>query len=65
MPGCTNRTGHSFPWSDAKRVKAWKIAVRRDKWEPTKHSVVCKSHFDDSDYVTKTTCGNYDNQAKQ
>ena len=59
VPGCLNRTGHVFPWSDKSRVKAWIIAVKRDNWQPTKHSVVCKAHFDKDDYETTTTYGKY------
>ncbi len=44
--GCLNRGGHSFPWSDKQRVKAWEIAIKTDHWKPTKHSVVSKAHFE-------------------
>ena len=57
VPGCTQRTGHSFPMSDTQRMKAWKVAVRRDHWQPTKHSIVCKNHFAETDYVGTTTSG--------
>lgn len=61
VPGCKSRTGHVFPFSDKNGVKAWEVAVRRDCWKPTKHSVVCKNHFDSSDYEEKTNYGNYYN----
>ena len=58
VPLCKNRSGHIFPWSDPSRVKAWVNAIKRDKWQPKRHSVVCKSHFDENDYITLTTSGN-------
>ncbi len=59
VPGCVNRGGHAFPWSDKVRTKAWIVAVKRDCWKPSKHSVVCKAHFDHEDYATKTVYGKY------
>lgn len=57
VPLCKSRTGHAFPWSKPDRVKEWSIAIRRDKWQPTKYSVVCRDHFDDNDYIQATTSG--------
>ena len=64
--GCNNRSEdkrskelgisfHLFPNRDNPRDKERKIqwikAVRRDGWEPTKHSELCSEHFKDSDFI--------------
>ena len=59
VPLCNNKGGHVFPFSKPKLLKAWKIAIKRDKWEPSKYSIVCRSHFDENDYEQRTTCGKY------
>jgi len=38
-------------------TKKWLIAIRRDRWQPTKTSVVCGRHFTTDDYVTQTATG--------
>jgi len=44
VPLCGNkRGGHRFP-KTAEMMKKWIVAIRRDKWKPSAHSVVCKSH---------------------
>ncbi len=57
VPGCKKVGGHTFPFSDSSRVRAWEAAIRRDKWKPTKYSVVCYDHFDEDDYLQGTTYG--------
>ncbi len=58
VPNCHNRGGHKYP-SDPDLRKKWIIAVKRDKWTSTKHSLVCKAHFRKEDYVSQTVHGNY------
>lgn len=61
VPLCSNRLGgHVFPKSD-KRRSFWIKAVRRGEkeWRPTKHTLVCPKHFDETDYIGKTTYGTY------
>jgi len=38
-------------------MKKWIVAIRRDKWKPSAHSVVCKSHTTSADYVSDTYYG--------
>ena len=59
VPLCTNKGGHAFPFNDRPRLKAWIVAVHRGepKWQPSKHSVVCRAHFSDDDYTTLTYDG--------
>jgi len=59
VPLCNNKGGHTFPANvnDELRRKAWIVAVRREKWTPSKHSVVCRGHFSDADYITLTYDG--------
>ena len=50
--GCTNGEGSgksffTFP-KDEKRRKVWKIRVKREGWEPSKRSVLCSDHFENS-----------------
>ncbi|KAK7106775.1 hypothetical protein V1264_017993 [Littorina saxatilis] len=67
VPGCSRRGGHTFP-EDEERRKSWMHAVRRGiesivdeetselkkkKFAPTKHSIVCHGHFVESDYHNK------------
>ena len=58
VPKCSNKGGHTYP-SDPELRKKWIIAVKRDKWTPTKNSVVCKNHFTKEDYITQTYYSNY------
>nr|XP_018672252.1 THAP domain-containing protein 3 [Ciona intestinalis] len=65
VPKCGMRTGgHTFP-SDARLLKQWVIAIRRNarkstgkRWFPSEHDVVCKKHFQQEDYITRI----YDSQ---
>ena len=57
VPLCTNEGGHSFPFSQPGRVNQWRVAIKRDKWKPSKYSVVCHAHFVEGDYVQQTTSG--------
>ena len=60
VPLCKERGGHAWPFLDPKRAKLWLSAVRREEsWRPTKHSLVCKQHFDKNDYESVTTYGMY------
>lgn len=56
VPLCKNRGGHLFPTAKTIR-KRWLHAIRRDKWLPSKTSVVCRSHFQSDDYVSVTVHG--------
>jgi len=38
-----------FPKDPARR-KLWQRNVRRDKWVPTKNSVICSKHFQNEDF---------------
>ena len=59
MSGCKNRGGHEFP-SNKRLRKAWIEGVEReDSWKPSKHSVVCSSHFLPDDYLTINAYGKY------
>ena len=59
--GCTNRSDkdqckennisfHVFPLSDPCRLKQWLVQVKRDGFQPSKHSVLCSEHFNDEDF---------------
>ncbi|CAG5019709.1 unnamed protein product [Parnassius apollo] len=39
-----------FP-KDKTVSKQWLIAIRRDNYTPSKHSCVCKKHFNPDDYA--------------
>jgi len=56
VPECNGLGGHRFP-RDKNLKKQWMIAIRRDKWQPTATSLVCRRHFTDSDYRSETTAG--------
>ena len=58
VPNCSNRGGHVFPTDDERRKK-WIIAIKRDKWNPTQTSRVCKAHFKKDDYISHTVYGKY------
>lgn len=38
--------GHKFP-----KDNQWLAAIRRDNYTPSKHSLVCKKHFNPDDYA--------------
>ncbi|KAG8173931.1 hypothetical protein JTE90_014540 [Oedothorax gibbosus] len=42
-------TFHRFPKEEILR-KEWAKAVKRDNWNPSKHSVLCSEHFEESDF---------------
>ena len=47
--------GHTFPFNDRPRLKAWIVAIHRGEAynsQPSKHSVVCRAHFSEDDYTT-------------
>ena len=57
--GCTNRFSkessvsfHQFPLQNNDLCKKWIIAMKRDKFVPTKTSYICSSHFLPDDYAT-------------
>ncbi|KAG0444503.1 hypothetical protein HPB47_013727, partial [Ixodes persulcatus] len=57
--GCTNRYRrgcsvrfHHFP-ADPELSKQWVLAMRRDKFVPNKHSVLCSEHFSVGAYDDK------------
>lgn len=39
----------SFPSDEEERNK-WVQALRREKWKPTKTSIICSKHFKDDDF---------------
>lgn len=53
VPMCATSGGNRFP-RDEKMKKAWIIAIKRDKFEPKTHSVVCQKHFKPEDYVSES-----------
>ncbi|CAK1585392.1 unnamed protein product [Parnassius mnemosyne] len=60
VPYCSSaKGGHRFP-CDKSRLKKWIIAIRRQNFIPSKHSVVCKDHFTSEDYTLPkdSTCQN-------
>ncbi|XP_077513504.1 uncharacterized protein LOC144124592 [Amblyomma americanum] len=54
--GCSNTHSvpgislHRFPKCDKLR-KLWVLALKRDRWEPSKASVLCSAHFKPEDFV--------------
>ncbi|KAL5016900.1 hypothetical protein ScPMuIL_006489 [Solemya velum] len=56
VPLCAERGGHAFPRNE-KWKKQWIDAIKRDKWKPTAHSIVCQKHFKESDYLVETHRG--------
>ncbi|XP_033639035.1 THAP domain-containing protein 1-like [Asterias rubens] len=61
---CTNRqlrgcgkTFHVFPFSQPEILKKWVISMKRDNWSPSKKSVLCSDHFEQScfDRTEQTT----------
>ena len=55
VPLCSNRGGHAFPLSKPDLVKKWLVAMRKEHYVPSRHSIVCRSHFSESDYNDLTT----------
>uniref|UniRef100_UPI00358EDE55 THAP domain-containing protein 3-like n=1 Tax=Myxine glutinosa TaxID=7769 RepID=UPI00358EDE55 len=45
--GC-GKTFHLFPFSRPDVLQKWVVNVKRNKWKPSKKSVLCSDHFDDS-----------------
>ena len=59
VPNCTNRSGgHKFP-KDECMLKLWVVAIKRDKWQPNRHSTVCFNHFAAEDYIQENIGGKY------
>ncbi|CAC5390638.1 unnamed protein product [Mytilus coruscus] len=62
MPStCSNRGGHVFPKYE-KLKKKWIKAIRRNSdkkkyWKPSKSSVVCRSHFKPTYFISETSRG--------
>ena len=54
VPQCNRYNGHHFPKAGPLRKK-WLVAIRRDKWKPGEHSIVCHSHFREDDYVSSSS----------
>ena len=54
--GCFNRTseGMQLP-SDNKRRDIWTLKVKRDKWKPSKFSVLYQAHFEPKYYDVSST----------
>ena len=57
--GCSNRYVkdsnihfHKFPLNNPTLNKSWIVALKRDKFIPSKYSAICSQHFTPSDYVT-------------
>ena len=57
--GCQNRfhkqstiSFHKFPLKHGDLCKKWIVALRREKFVPTKYSYVCSAHFVAEDYLT-------------
>ncbi|XP_050417526.1 uncharacterized protein LOC126830968 [Patella vulgata] len=55
VPMCNGKGGHKFPLDPVER-RRWIQAVKRggSDWTPSKWSIVCRSHFDSSDYISET-----------
>lgn len=50
VPLCSSRmSGHRFP-KDEQLRKRWIVAMKRDKYKPTRHARICNKHFLPSDY---------------
>ena len=62
VPACKQIGGHKFP-KDPETKKAWTEAIKRGTekpgkvWQPGPHSVVCPSHFKDTDHISETYYG--------
>lgn len=55
--GCTNRFSkdssisfHRFPVDNHELCMKWIVAMKRDRFAPTKYSYICSSHFTPGDY---------------
>ena len=44
---------HRFPFSAPDVLNTWVVNMKRDKWKPSKHAVLCSEHFS-SDCFDKT-----------
>ncbi|KAI5729271.1 hypothetical protein M8J76_000908 [Diaphorina citri] len=62
--GCKNSAGkfdatgkkiqfHRFPWNNKLQLDKWVVAMKRENWYPTKHSMICSAHFKPSDYLDR------------
>ena len=45
----TELSFHDFPTNSAQAL-AWKVRLRREDYEPTRHSYVCSRHFQEDDF---------------
>ena len=55
--GCSNRYSkdgsksfHKFPLKNQELFKKWVVALKRESFTPTEHTVICSDHFLPSDY---------------
>lgn len=59
--GCTNRSDkadcqqknisfHRFPLTDSNRLRQWLIMLKRENFEPNKHTLLCSEHFNLEDF---------------
>lgn len=44
--GSTNVSFHSFPLNDKKLISIWIARIKRENFEPKKHSKICSDHFE-------------------
>lgn len=41
---------YRFPLNDPERLQKWLKALKRESWQPTKHSFLCSQHFTADSY---------------
>ena len=61
VPHCNKTGGFLFP-HDKELFKKWQVAVcrvtaQKKIWKPSEHSVVCKEHFEETDFIENNTSG--------
>lgn len=47
---------HTFPFKRPEILKKWVHVMRRENWQPSKHSRLCSDHFKESDYLVRPGC---------
>ena len=47
---CDAFSSFRFPLNDPERLQKWLKAIRRESWQPTKHSYLCSLHFTQDSY---------------
>ena len=55
QPRVKDVTVHCFPLHDSVLLKKWIHALRRENWQPTKHSRLCSLHFGPDDFEMERT----------